>query len=89
MLKMGTYNKGTSEFNPKALSSYYGKAEKKTLYPTLNILRVAKSELTSGNTSGRCYVQPSAGAAFFLTDRHDAVNDIGREIRDRTAKTKT
>jgi len=39
-------------------------------------LKVAKSELTSGNTSGEVYVRSSKGAAFLLTERIDVIKGI-------------
>ena len=47
----------------------------------LNALRVAHAELCSGDTSGDVYLQPSPGAAMFLTSREIAVNHVTNEIR--------
>jgi len=82
---MRTHRKNESELGHKLLSPN-GTGEKQGLSSSINILQVAKSELTSGDTSGRCYVQRSAGAAFFLTDRHDAIKDIEKAIYDHDVK---
>jgi hypothetical protein len=43
------------------------------------LLRVSKSELTSGNQTGEVYVQLSKGAAFLLTERKDAIKFVEKE----------
>jgi len=76
---MMMHNKDESEPGHQILSPN-GTVERQGSSPSINILRVAKSELISGDTSGRCYVQQSAGAAFFLTDRRDAIKNIEKAI---------
>ena len=44
-------------------------------------LRVARSELVSGNTFGEVLRRPSAGAAFFPLDRSEAIRSIEGDIR--------
>ena len=48
----------------------------------LQALRVAQSELCSGDVSGNVYTQVSPGAAMFLTSREVAINDVTKRIRD-------
>mmetsp|Transcript_9328 Transcript_9328/g.10876 ORF Transcript_9328/g.10876 Transcript_9328/m.10876 type:complete len:88 (+) Transcript_9328:116-379(+) len=76
---MRIHNKDESKPGHKILSPN-GTVERQGSSPSINILQVAKSELISGDTSGRCYVQQSAGAAFFLTDRRDAIKNIEKAI---------
>lgn len=47
----------------------------------LEALRVAQAELSSGDTSGKVFLQPSPGAALFLTDRAVAKERVASEIR--------
>jgi len=47
----------------------------------LEALRVAQTELCSGDTNGSVYVQLSPGAAMFLTDRSLAVEQVSKDIR--------
>ena len=48
---------------------------------TLAELRVAKSELLTGNTNGNVYLQISPGAALILTDRSIAINQVSNHIQ--------
>ena len=43
-------------------------------------LTVVKSELTGGDTSGLVYVRPSAGAAFMVTSRSEALKGVQEQI---------
>jgi len=43
-------------------------------------LTVAKVELTRGDTSGLVYVRRSVGAAFMVTPRVDALNEVEKKI---------
>lgn len=47
----------------------------------LTALRVAQSELVSGNTSGQVFVQLSPGAAMFRTDRTVAQDMVASKIQ--------
>ena len=47
----------------------------------LEALRVAQSELVSGNTDGRVYMRASPGAALFLTDRTVAIQKVSEQIK--------
>jgi hypothetical protein len=44
-------------------------------------LRVAQSELSSGNTSGNVYIRLSEGAVAFLTTRSNAKEEIDAKLR--------
>jgi hypothetical protein len=46
----------------------------------LQELTVAKSELTSGDTTGLVYVRPSPGAVFLVTPRVDALKQVEGEM---------
>lgn len=46
----------------------------------LQELTVAKSELTSGDTSGLVYARPSPGAVFMVAPRTDVLQKINEEI---------
>jgi hypothetical protein len=48
---------------------------------TLEALRVAQAELSSGDTSGSVFRQFSPGAAMFLTDRSVTQEKVASEIR--------
>eukprot|EP00569_Conticribra_weissflogii_P003063 CAMPEP_0171334376 /NCGR_PEP_ID=MMETSP0878-20121228/4614_1 /TAXON_ID=67004 /ORGANISM="Thalassiosira weissflogii, Strain CCMP1336" /LENGTH=74 /DNA_ID=CAMNT_0011835449 /DNA_START=47 /DNA_END=271 /DNA_ORIENTATION=- len=56
--------------------------EKQTIHQQIQELEVVKSELTSGDTSGLVYVQPSTGAAFFVTPRGNAIEGVERKINE-------
>ena len=45
-------------------------------------LRVAQSELVSGNTSGKVFVRLSEGAVAFLTDRPKAQEQVSTKLRN-------
>ena len=47
----------------------------------LDTLRVADQELSSGNRTGKVYVQLSTGSAAFLTERPVAQTRISRKLR--------
>lgn len=47
----------------------------------LEALRVAQAELSSGDTTGKVFIQASPGAAMFLTDREAAKKKVAAEIR--------
>ena len=47
----------------------------------LEALRVAQAELSSGDTSGKVFVQLSPGSAMFLKDRSEAKEKVASEIR--------
>lgn len=47
----------------------------------LEALRVAQAELSSGDTTGKVFMQTSPGAAMFLTDREVAKEKVAAEIR--------
>ena len=47
-------------------------------------LRVAQSELMSGNTSGEVYSQASKGAAFLIIERKDAIKKIEKQIQRKS-----
>lgn len=49
--------------------------------PTLEELRVADQELSSGNVQGRVFVQISPGAVAFLTDRPVAQARVSRLLK--------
>lgn len=53
----------------------------------LQELSVAKSELTSGDTSGLVFVRQSPGAVFVVTPRADAIKKVNDEI-DALKQTK-
>jgi hypothetical protein len=53
----------------------------RTKEETLAELRVAKSELLTGNTNGNVYLQVSPGAALVLTDRTVAINQVSHQIQ--------
>jgi hypothetical protein len=44
-------------------------------------LRVAQSELVSGDTSGKVFLRASPGAVAFLTDRSQAQAQISSQLR--------
>ena len=44
-------------------------------------LKVAKVELTRGDTSGRVYVRRSAGEAFMITPRGEALRGYEEEMQ--------
>lgn len=46
----------------------------------LQELSVAKSELTSGDTSGLVYIRQSPGAVFIVTPRADVFKKVNDEI---------
>jgi len=48
---------------------------------SINTLRVAQSELSSGNTSGRVFLRLSDGAAAFAVDRSVAQDHVGADLR--------
>jgi hypothetical protein len=53
----------------------------------LKDLRVAHFELTNGDTTGKVYVRPSRGAAFFLAeDRSKATRTVEKEIQRIVAR---
>ena len=47
----------------------------------VSTLRVALSELTSGNTSGRVFWRPSLGAAAIRVDRTEAHTKVTKALR--------
>ena len=47
----------------------------------LEALRVAQAELSSGDTTGKVFMQASPGAAMFLADRKVAKEKVAAEIR--------
>jgi hypothetical protein len=47
----------------------------------ITTLRVAQSELVSGNTSGKVYVRLSEGGVAFLTPRDEAESQIAAQLR--------
>ena len=49
---------------------------------SLQELRVADQELSSGNQTGAVYVRLSPGAVAFLTERHVAQARVSRHLRD-------
>eukprot|EP00804_Cyclotella_cryptica_P028687 CCRYP_008196-RC/>CCRYP_008196-RC protein AED:0.45 eAED:0.67 QI:0/0/0/1/0/0/2/0/94 len=49
----------------------------------LQELTVAKTELTSGDTSGLVYVRSSPGAAFLVTPRLDVLRKVVEEMDER------
>lgn len=53
---------------------------KQTTKQQIQELAVAKSELTSGDTTGLVYVQPSPGAVFFVTSRMEALRGVDEKI---------
>lgn len=53
----------------------------RTKEETLAELRVAKSELLTGNLNGNVYLQVSPGAALVLTDRSVAINQVSHQIQ--------
>lgn len=60
----------------------------KQIQQRLQELRVAKSELTSGDTTGLVYVRTSPGAAFIVSPRMDALQKVQDEITELTKPTK-
>ena len=60
----------------------------KQIQQRLQELRVAKSELTSGDTTGLVYVRTSPGAAFIVSTRMDALQKVQDEITELTKPTK-
>jgi hypothetical protein len=46
-------------------------------------LRVAQSELVSGDTTGKVYVRLSEGAVGYLTDRAKVKADIATSLRQK------
>ncbi|KAL7463752.1 hypothetical protein ACHAXS_004103 [Conticribra weissflogii] len=56
--------------------------EKQTIQHQIQELKVAKSELTSGDTSGLVYKQSSPGAAFFVTPRWKAIEGVQKKINE-------
>ena len=60
----------------------------KQIQQRLQELRVAKSELTSGDTTGLVYVSTSPGAAFIVSPRMDALQKVQDEITELTKPTK-
>jgi len=50
--------------------------------PRLDELRVAQSELVSGNTSGKVFIRLSEGAVGHLTDRKKALAQVSSMLRD-------
>ena len=46
----------------------------------LEELTVVKAELTGGDTSGLVYVRRSAGAAFLVTPRKEALREVEKKI---------
>lgn len=51
-------------------------------------LRVAQSELRSGNTSGRVFMRLSNGSAPLLTSRHKAEEAVSSQLRKELLKQK-
>lgn len=49
-------------------------------------LKVAQSELVSGDISGNVYIQNSPGAAFLPIDRNDALRTLDEKIRNMHAR---
>lgn len=54
--------------------------------PSLAELRVSQQELHSGAQTGKVYVQHSAGAVAFLTERHVAEARVSRMLRNEIEK---
>jgi hypothetical protein len=52
-------------------------------------LQVAKSELTSGNTSGEIYIQTSKGSAFLMTERAKAIQEVDKMISTKRSSLKS
>jgi hypothetical protein len=59
----------------------------------ISTLRVAQSELVSGDTNGKVYIRLSAGAVAFLNDRPKVQQKLSGQIRqavlDESAVAKT
>ena len=53
---------------------------------SIQALRVAQSELVSGDTSGKVFLRLSDGACAFLTDRSKAQDHISQQIRETLLK---
>lgn len=51
----------------------------------LDALRVAQTELVSGDTSGQVFLQLSPGAAMFRTDRTVAQGVVASKIQESVA----
>ena len=52
----------------------------------ITALRVAKSELTSGDTSGKVYMRLSPGSVSFLTKRSVVEARVSKMIQQEIAK---
>lgn len=53
---------------------------------TVEELRVAQQELTSGSTRGEVFLQLSPGAVAFLTDRPVVQARVARQLRERVER---
>lgn len=49
-------------------------------------LKVAQTELVSGDISGNVYIQNSPGAVFLPIDRNDALRALDDKIRNMRAR---
>lgn len=49
--------------------------------PDIGTLRVAQSELISGNTGGKVYIRLSEGSVAFLTPRDVAQSQVNAQLR--------
>ena len=57
------------------------KQDDETIDRKVNELRVAQSELVSGNTNGQVFMRLSPGAVAFVTDRSDAQDRVAAQLR--------
>jgi hypothetical protein len=65
------------------------KKNQQQIQKRLQELSVAKSELTTGDTSGLVYVRLSPGSVFVVTPRIDALRKVQHEIDDLTELQKS
>lgn len=52
----------------------------------IHLLKVAMTELTSGNVSGRVYESSSGGSVFFLAERSDVRNRVRQQLQMKQAQ---